>query len=230
MVSLVVQGVLLTFVHLNDSLYMEERSTSHTSARPSTVVCRSRKHGIVYVGPVLGLLILPVLYQIFPLPWMWVPLLLVAISLLTHILNLKSTSWELTEEELTIRSGFFSWQRFHYEIHLSMIYEAYYEHGLIPNLLGYGHLNLRRTDGSTSSFRTTCMTLPGEMTGSINRLVHLRNEALAARSQGATPAGGGGLADELHKLSIVYEKGLLTREEFEQLKQRILNGETTNES
>lgn len=227
---MVVQGVFSIFVHLNDALYMEERSTSHTSARSSTVVCRSQKHGIVYVGPVLGLLILPAFYYFIPIIWTWVPILLAATSLTMHILNLRSTSWELTEEGLTIRSGFFSWQQFHYEIHLSMIYEAYYEHGLIPNLLGYGHLNLRRTDGSTSSFRTTCMTLPDEMTGSINRLVNLRNEALAARHQGATSAGGGGLADELHKLSIVYEKGLLTREEFEQLKQRILNGETTNES
>jgi hypothetical protein len=78
--------------------------------------------------------------------------------------------------------------------------------GLLPNVNVY-------TSGNTLTFRTDVLQGP--------RFVEVLRDCLAKRSDGK-PSGGVSDVEQLEKLVSLFEKGHLTKEEFDKKKQQIL--------
>ena len=100
------------------------------------------------------------------------------------------------------------------------IYEAYYSKTMFGSFLGYATITVRRTEGSTSSFFATGMTNSGEITGSINALV--RDLKKSPKQNFVNVNAHPSLADELQKLVELKNQGLLTEEEFNAQKQKLI--------
>ncbi len=197
---------------------MIETKTGTTSN--STVICQSKKHWIVYVFPyfmiVLGLFFMLTTLKYYVI----VGIAFIAISVM-KILKYKSTKWTLTDTDLIIKSGFLPWRKTYFNIPIDTIFEAFYKHDLLSNIFGYGHLYIRRTDGSTSAFGTPTMTKHGEITGKINTMIR---ELKKPQSQYfASQPQTSSLADELVKLTELHRQGAITDDEFERMKQRLIN-------
>ena len=189
----------------------------HSQGRKTeTILAVSTKHWAIYILPgiatLLGLFLLIVKSYFFA-----GALLLYGI---TKILSNRSTVWVLTNEDLVIRSGFLPWRKTYFEIPKEDIYEAYYSKTMFGSFLGYATITVRRTEGSTSSFFATGMTDPGEIIGSINALV--RDLKKRPQQNFVNVNAHPSLADELQKLVELKNQGLLTEEEFNAQKQKLI--------
>lgn len=197
---------------------MIETKTGTTSN--STVICQSKKHWIVYVFPyfmiVLGLFFMLTTLRYYVI----VGIAFIAISVM-KILKYKSIQWTLTESELIIKSGFLPWRRDYLEIPIDTIFEAYYRHNLLSNIFGYGHICVRRTEGVTSGFDESAMINHGKITGKINAMIR---ELKEPQTQKITPQmQKSSNIDELVKLTELHRQGAITDDEFERMKQRLIN-------
>ena len=160
--------------------------------------------------------------------------LLIAFGALRAFMELKKFSWTLTEEGVDIRSGWFSWQKTHFDIPYETIFEAYYTFGFFAKMLGYGTCVIRRTEGVTSAYEATLIARAGTIVGAINKRVkELRAEAKQARiMQAVAPAptfvspadSPKSAADQIRELVALKAEGALTTEEFEAMKRRVVEG------
>lgn len=140
---------------------------------------------------------------------------------ITKTLSNRSTSWTLTDEDLIIKSGFLPWNKIYLEIPKEDLYEALYSRGFFATIFGFGTLTIRRTEGTTSSFTTSGMTNPQEITGSINSLV--REIKKKSRMNFINITNNQSVADEINKLLELKNQGLINEEEFAIQKQRLIN-------
>ncbi|TPN88055.1 SHOCT domain-containing protein [Aquimarina algicola] len=88
-------------------------------------------------------------------------------------------------------------------------------------LLGFGGIYIRRTDGVTSKIYQLTMNNHKKMVSEINNAISLykndqneKNEVLTSKES---------LSDELRKLADLNKDGVISDEEFEKLKRKLLN-------
>lgn len=205
---------------------MEETKKSTLDAH-SNIVCESKKHWSTYILPIILIFhAIPFLFMglyggVRLIVWLIAGVILLFVTMNSILRNL-STKWILTQEELIIKSGFLPWKKTYFEIPIETIYEAYYQYGFWAKIFGYGHLNIRRTEGSTSSFRTTAMTNCDVITQSINTEVKTLKKSKQVPQQSSVTQYS--VADELMKLSELMTKGIITQEEFAEQKAKLLKG------
>lgn len=197
---------------------MIETKTGTTSN--STVICQSKKHWIVYVFPYF-MIVLGLFFMLTTLKYYVIAGIAFIVISVMKILKYKSTQWTLTDTDLIIKSGFLPWRKTYLNIPVDTIFEAYYKHDLLSNIFGYGHLYIRRTEGMTSGFDESAMIKHGEITGKINTMIR---ELKKPQTQQITPqTQKSSNIDELVKLTELHRQGAITDEEFERLKQRLIN-------
>lgn len=185
----------------------------------SVVACESKKHWVVFVIPFF-MIIVGLFFMLTTMKYYIMAGIVIILFSVMKILDYKSSKWILTKNELIIKSGFMPWKKTYFDIPIENIFEAYYEHDLLSNIFGYGHLNIRRTDGSTSTFRTTKMKNQKKITSNINTMVReLKNQEKIMN----IPQSVVSTVDELYKLSQLKQQGVLTDEEFERMKQKLIN-------
>lgn len=150
----------------------------------------------------------------------------------TRLLANRQTSWMLTNDLLIIKSGFLPWRRVYYEIPKEDIYEAYFTQGIAGSMLKFATIVVRRNDGSASYFSESKMADFEEMIGRINDVVvklKKSNQHIVANTGEIVSelkrqnANAQLIADELYKLSALKEKGLITDEEFNAQKRKLIN-------
>lgn len=191
------------------------------------IICISNKHWSAYVFPIFFLTI----GGLFLFMGLFSPLtkingwtisgLILSLFSLNKILANKSTKWILTKEDLIIKSGFLPWKKSYFEIPIENIYEAYYQFGFWAKIMGYGHLNIRRTEGSTSQFITTKMTNFKEITATVNSEVR-KLKKLANQVQKISGGNNFSISDELLKLNDLFEKSIISEDEFIEQKNKLL--------
>ncbi|MCB9201977.1 MAG: SHOCT domain-containing protein [Flavobacteriales bacterium] len=195
---------------------MEQIRHSH-DRQVNTVLVISKKHWVTYVIPVILLIIgaLSILSKNFI-----GGIIFLTLGIITVLAN-KSVSMVLTNEDLVFKSGFLPWNKTYYEIPLEDIYESYFEKGIFATIFGFASITIRRTEGTTSSFSSSGMTEAKELTGSINSLI--RKIKKNTKQSFVNVNANISIADEIHKLVELKEKGILSAEEFDLHKQRLLN-------
>lgn len=184
------------------------------------IICQSKKHLFSYVFPAILVFIGFLFGTTFFYESSFIGLIgIIMIFFGLHkILQNRTTMWILYEDELVIKSGFLSWKKTFFAIPIDNIFEAFYQNDFFAHLFKYGHLNIRRTEGSTSSFRTAIMTNNKEITGTINTMVrNLKTNSLQKKSLNLN------LSDELLKLVNLKNQGILSEEEFQKGKDKIMN-------
>ncbi len=193
-----------------------EETVSRVSSNGEEIIAESSKHWASYIIPIILTLIG---FSAFTSK-LWisgVPILLYSI---THILSNLRTKWILTNQYLHFTTGFLPWKRTDLAIPHSLFFEAYYERNFFSVILGFGNLVLKKTDGSTSFLRTTMMNNKKEIIQNINGFAWQDNNEQPIINQQINTSS---MSDELLKLSNLRDQGILTEEEFQEQKQRLLN-------
>lgn len=210
---------------------MEEIRTHSNHRNNCKVVVESKKHWVAYILPVILLLIFGVPFLIGVLAGFYdpknfimlmIPLPVVFLSIFA-IINNQSISWTLTEEELIIKSGFLPWKKMYYLIPVEDIYEAYYSTGFLATIFGFGDLSIRRTEGSTTGFTFRTMNKHKEISGEINSRVRGYKKLKYNQPSVSLLTKGNSVIDELSQMAALKKEGLLTPEEFQQMKSVLLN-------
>lgn len=205
----------------------ETKNSIKSSANHVAIICESNKHWSSYILPVF-FLVLGILFILFGLVTsktfriILISGIIITSSSIMKILFYKSVKWILTKENLIIKFGVLPWKKTHFEVPIENIYEAYYQFGFWGKILDFGHLNIRRTEGSTTNFKATKMTNHKLLTQTINieikKLKKLANQEIYKINTTTDFS----VSDELFKLNELYEKSVLTKEEFNQQKSKLL--------
>jgi uncharacterized membrane protein YdbT with pleckstrin-like domain len=184
------------------------------------IVYNSRKHWILYVLPVimilLGLFMLLIRMNSFTLLG-----IVLLFSSIMYILRVRSVHWIFNEEELIIKKGFLPWNKSNIEIPVEDIYEAFSSGGFWAMVFRFGDLNIRRTEGNTSGFKETVMSNHKFLIESINTKIRAIKKQKISKNDNSDKIIS--VSDELLKLSVLKDKGVLTEEEFLIQKQKIIN-------
>lgn len=195
---------------------MEQIGQPH-DRRTEMIMAISKKHWATYIFPAIAVFI----GIICLFTGHYLIMLLFFIAGITKLLSNKSTAWTLTNEDLIIKSGFLPWRKVYYVIPKEDIFEAYYRKSAIGTIFGYGTLNIRRTEGTTTSFHEKGMTNPDEITGSINSLI--RELKKNPKVNFVNLNTNHSIADEIQKLVELKNQGLLSEEEFSAHKQKLID-------
>ncbi len=193
-----------------------EETVSKVTSNGEEIITESSKHWSSYI--VLIIITLAGISVFSSELWLLgIPILLYSITL---ILSNLRTKWELTNQYLHFTTGFLPWKRTDIAIPHSLFFEAYYERNFFSVILGFGNLVLKKTDGNTSFLRTTMMNNKKEIIQNINGFAWQDNNEQPIINQQINTSS---VSDELLKLSNLRDQGILTEEEFQEQKQRLLN-------
>lgn len=142
------------------------------------------------------------------------------ITIKSIVLNSR-VEWTFKNNFLTVKSGLLPWKRTVFGMDVSQIYEIYYTKNFMGTVLGFGGLHVRRTDGVTSKISQLTMANHKTMVTAVNSaLSFYKNNHF----QKAEPSHSKeSLSDELRKLADLNKDGVITNEEFEQLKQKLIH-------
>lgn len=135
------------------------------------------------------------------------------------ILNLR-VEWVFENNILTVKSGLLPWRRTIFGMDISQIYEIYYTKSFMGTILGFGGLQIRRTDGVTSNIFQFTMTNHKKMTSAINNSLSNFKEGKVQKTEQLQSKES--LSDELRKLADLNNDGVISDEEFEQIKNKLI--------
>lgn len=192
-----------------------------SSATPdvNNVLCISRKHWSAYVFHSI-LFIIGLYLASSGGFWIFIGVVIMLAAAM-KILSNFFVKWTLTEEEVIVEGGFLPWAKTYREIPFYDIFEAFYNPSFLGHIFGYGRLTIRRSEGTTTSFSSSCMNSNKEMTSGINTFIR----KLKTKDSSITYVNNQvsiSMSDELERLHELREKGILTADEFIQRKNRLL--------
>ena len=151
------------------------------------------------------------------LGWLAVAALVgLSVWLILRYLRWSSTSLVVTTERIVQRRGVVGTSSV--EIPLSRVSTVRYEQSAVERLLGAGDV-LVDVGGEQGRHRFDDLRNPAR----IQRAIHVQLDALSRRSR--IPASDSvAVASQLERLEGMYERGSLTRDQFEAQKTRVLHG------
>jgi uncharacterized membrane protein YdbT with pleckstrin-like domain len=148
----------------------------------------------------------------------WVVVLLglglILISALPKIVAWATSHFVVTTDRVVHRSGWFAKRSM--EIPLENISDVRFSQGVLERLIGAGDLILE-SPGEFGQETFTNIRRPE----SVQKTIYEMNEANQRRMR--TPAASASVADELAKLDRLRDEGVISDQEFEAQKARLLN-------
>ncbi|NOT93422.1 SHOCT domain-containing protein [Ferruginibacter sp.] len=193
----------------------------------------TRKHWIQMVLPVFAWLLLAAL-----LLWLmtdytiaFIIILVTAIFPLIEYINWKYNLWAVTNMRVVDESGFFT--RYSKESPLDKINNVEYDQPILGRILGYGNVDIQ-TAAEMGETKYQLIHHPKLLKDTIT---HAQEEykktqitsqatqlaqAIAKNINPATAPSQQMIADELHKLFDLLQKGALTQEEYAAQKNKLL--------
>ncbi len=135
------------------------------------------------------------------------------------ILNSR-LEWLFENDTLMLKSGLLPWKRTLFAIDISQIYDAYYEKSFLGTMLGYGNLHIRRTDGVTSKTSEFTINNHKKMISQINNSLNIYKKKSQSRPEQIMSKAS--LSDELRKLADLNKDGVISDQEFQILKNRMI--------
>lgn len=186
-----------------------------------------KKHWSVYLVP--GLIILVALFFVYvsfgiTTKWLSIGLLIfgsiVAISKILNVLYLASVTWTFNGGELQVTQGVLPWNKSRIQIPIFDIYDSSVSSGFLGHYLNFGHISIRRTEGMTSQLSESYLGKAVNFSGIVNQYVqeYKKGQNLVNTNPGQTSDVG----LELQRLVDLKNTGVLTEEEFERLKKKLI--------
>lgn len=200
--------------------------------KDETILIIIRQHWLRLVLPFLAWLLLTILL----LWWLdnkttaFVIILITALFPLIEYINWKNNIWCVTNLRVVDESGFFS--RYSKESPLDKINNVEYDQSIWGRLLGFGSVDIQ-TAAELGETRYEFIHHPKLLKDTIthaqeeNKKVQITNQATQlaeaiARTNTAIQPTQQMIADELHKLFELMQKGAITQEEYMMQKNKLL--------
>ena len=182
----------------------------------SDIIAVSKKHWCTLIIPVILCFICLNLF-LTKHPILAAICLAIAIPRTIAILR---TSWTLTPQFLIIQGGFLPWKRIYLQIPKENIYESFYSKSLLGTIFGFSNITIRKTDGNTSGLEGYFMNNAKQFTSEINSMVYdlKKKEAPIATFVHSNHS----VADEIQKLAQLRNQGVITEEEFQVQKAKLM--------
>jgi len=190
-----------------------------------------RQHWLRLVLPfVVWLLLAIVLFWWLKFGTALIIVLLAALYPLIEYINWKNNIWCVTNLRVVDESGFFS--RYSKESPLDKINNVEYDQSIWGRLLGFGSVDIQ-TAAELGETKYEFIHHPKMLKDTIthaqeeNKKVQITNQATQlaeaiARKSSAVQASQQMIADELHKLFELMQKGAITQEEYLTQKNRLM--------
>ncbi|AIY14921.1 SHOCT domain-containing protein [Cellulophaga baltica] len=193
---------------------------------------KSRKHWNAYTTPILLIIFIalpaiifyfkngnPESYKVVKISLLILGVIIFYKSIRKIILNYK-VEWIFDGNILIVKSGLLPWKKTHIEMDASQIFEPLNSKNLVGTLLGYGIIKIRRTDGLTTYILEYMMTNSEKIASEISKYIRLNKHQQTSSSNIRVPKES--LSDELKKLGDLFKDGVISDEEFEKAKQKII--------
>lgn len=188
-----------------------------------------RQHWLKLVTPILAWVIASVLLIWFlPTSTALLIALIAALFPLYEYINWKHNLWAVTNLRVVDESGFFT--RYSKESPLDKINNVEYTQSLVGRLLGYGNVDIQ----TAAEMGETTYELIHHPKLLKDTITHAQEEykknnitsqaqLLAQAITKSTAPSQQMIADELHKLFELLQKGAITQEEYQTQKSKLLN-------
>lgn len=187
-----------------------------------------KKHWFIYVVPILLVLLGLFLFMMeLSLTTKWLSILLKITSIflvfrqLYKIANINSVSWKLTSTELVVVRGVLPWRKQYLNIPILDIYESLTSSGMVGHFLNFGTIFVRRTEGVTSQISESGMFDVNNFSARLN--TYVLNYKLSQHIVPSANTASTDVSEELNKLIDLRNKGEITVDEYEILKQQLIN-------
>ncbi len=150
--------------------------------------------------------------------------ILLLVPVIMRILRIATVTWTLSEEAILIESGLLPWQKHEHYIAIYDIYECLTHTGFLGHFLNYGDVAVRKNDGTNSAYTGTKLNGAQDLSQRINSLVHehKKNGNPTVTNYNVIVNS---VSIELERLSSLLHAGKLSQEEYDVLKQRIIEKE-----
>jgi uncharacterized membrane protein YdbT with pleckstrin-like domain len=191
-----------------------------------------RQHWLKLVPPIFAWIIVAVVLLVFfsnPITFG-----IVAVSLLFPLyeyINWKHNLWAVTNLRVIDESGFFT--RYSKESPLDKINNVEYDQPLLGRIFGYGNVDIQ-TAAELGETKYQLIHHPKLLKDTIThaqedyKKTAISNQAIQlaqaiAKNTNATTPSAQLIADELHKLFELLQKGAITQQEYEQQKAKLIS-------
>jgi uncharacterized membrane protein YdbT with pleckstrin-like domain len=192
-----------------------------------------RQHWIKLVLPIFAWLLLTILLLAFINNYTldFIIILLTAIYPMVEYINWKYNLWAVTNMRVVDESGFFT--RYSKESPLDKINNVEYDQPLWGRILGYGNVDIQ-TAAEMGETKYQLIHYPKLLKDTIThaqeeyKKIQINSQA-AQLAQAIAKTNSAGapskqmIADELHKLFELLQKGAITQEEYAAQKERLLS-------
>ena len=148
----------------------------------------------------------------------WVAIVLIILSavwLVVRYLKWATTNFVITSDRLIFRSGVLA--KSGIEIPLERVNNVLFNQSIFERMLGAGDL-LIESGGEDGQQRFSDIRRPEQ----VQNLIHAQMEVNETRRFHA-PSSGGDVASQLEKLEGLLERGLISREEFDDQKRKLFD-------
>lgn len=169
---------------------------------------------------VVGVLVLAMLDGDAERALTWVAIAAIVLSafwLLSRYAKWATTNFVITSDRIIYRSGVIA--KSGIEIPLERVNNVLFNQSVFERLLGAGDL-LIESGGETGQQRFTDIRRPDR----VQNLIHSQMEVNAERQYRGSGGSGIDVVTQLEKLEGLLERGVLSRDEFEDQKNRLLRG------
>ena len=182
---------------------------------------------VVLVGPALAALIAVVISFLIGIqqPWAWVPALLGIVYFFARYFSWKVNLWVVTNFRVIDETGLV--RHFAKESPLDKINNVSYDQNIWGRIFNYGHVEIQTAAqiGATDYF---LVHHPKRLKDTITQAQSdLDSSKISFQAQQMASALGVGknnsIASELEKLFELRQKGILSSEEYEKAKSKLLN-------
>lgn len=189
-----------------------------------------RQHWIKLVPPIAAwILLTAILLWLLPTPIGFIIILLTALFPIIEYINWKHNLWGVTNMRVVDESGFFT--RYSKESPLDKINNVEYDQPILGRILGYGNVDIQ-TAAEMGETKYVLIHHPKLLKDTIThaqeeyKKIQISNQATqlanAIAQNTATAPTQQLIADELHKLFELLQKGAITQEEYLAQKNKLL--------
>jgi uncharacterized membrane protein YdbT with pleckstrin-like domain len=189
-----------------------------------------RQHWIKLVPPIAAwILLTAILLWLLPTPIGFIIILLTALFPIIEYINWKHNLWGVTNMRVVDESGFFT--RYSKESPLDKINNVEYDQPILGRILGYGNVDIQ-TAAEMGETKYVLIHHPKLLKDTIThaqeeyKKIQISSQATqlanAIAQNTATAPSQQLIADELHKLFELLQKGAITQEEYLTQKNKLL--------
>lgn len=179
-------------------------------------------HWIAYLQPIAICFIAWTVIIFLPEAWSWKKWIIYFFiaKIIYDFFYYYSIKIILTDEKVYYHKGFLPWQKTNYHLTYDQIFECYYYQNILARIFNYGTITIAKSDGVRSAIIQKFITNPKKFSIEFETV----KDNLKKKNINNSSAGGNSnLVEQLEKLVEMKRAGDISEDEFNRLKQSLMN-------